>query len=61
MLTGDNARTAQAVATKLGIDEVEAGVEPQNKNARVRQLREKGNCCRNGGRWRQRRPRAGRS
>jgi Cu+-exporting ATPase len=42
MLTGDNARTAQAVATKLGIDEVEAGVEPQNKNARVRQLREKG-------------------
>ena len=43
MLTGDNARTAQAVATKLGIDEVEAGVEPQNKNERVRQLREKGN------------------
>jgi P-type Cu+ transporter len=42
MLTGDNERTAQAVATKLGIDEVEAGVEPQNKNARVRQLREKG-------------------
>jgi P-type Cu+ transporter len=43
MLTGDNARTAQAVGTKLGIDEVEAGVEPQNKNERVRQLRGKGN------------------
>ncbi len=43
MLTGDNARTAQAVATKLGIDEVEAGVEPQHKNERVRQLREEGN------------------
>jgi P-type Cu+ transporter len=43
MLTGDNARTAHAVATRLGIDEVEAGVEPQNKNERVRQLREEGN------------------
>lgn len=42
MLTGDNARTAQAVAAKLGIDEVEAGVEPQNKNKRVLQLREQG-------------------
>jgi len=43
MLTGDNERTAQAVATKLGIDEVEAGVEPQHKNDRVRRLREQGN------------------
>jgi Cu+-exporting ATPase len=42
MLTGDNERTAQAVATKLGIDEVEAGVEPQHKNDRVRRLREQG-------------------
>jgi P-type Cu+ transporter len=43
MLTGDNERTAQAVAGKLGIDEVEAGVEPQHKNDRVRRLREQGN------------------
>src|SRR5207244_4929992 len=32
MLTGDNERTARAVAEKLDIDEVEAGVEPQHKN-----------------------------
>jgi Cu+-exporting ATPase len=42
MLTGDNERTARAVAEKLNIDEVEAGVEPQHKNERVRKLREQG-------------------
>jgi len=42
MMTGDSARTAKAVAQQLGIDEVEAGVEPQRKNQRVRQLREQG-------------------
>jgi Cu+-exporting ATPase len=40
MLTGDNERTARAVGKKLGLDEVEAGVEPQRKGDRVRQLRE---------------------
>ena len=42
MLTGDNERTARRVAAQLGIDEVEAGVEPQHKNERVRRLRESG-------------------
>src|SRR6266550_1849654 len=42
MLTGDNERTAKAVARDLGVDEVEAGVEPQRKNERVRQLHEQG-------------------
>jgi len=39
MLTGDNERTARAVAKKLGIDQVEAGVEPQRKQEVVRELR----------------------
>jgi len=42
MLTGDNERTANAVARKLGIDQVEAGVEPQRKHERVQQLRQQG-------------------
>ncbi len=42
MLTGDNERTAIAVAKKLGIDQVEAGVEPQRKHERVQQLRQLG-------------------
>ena len=43
MLTGDNERTARQVAEQLGIDHVEAGVEPQDKNDRIRRLREEGN------------------
>jgi P-type Cu+ transporter len=39
MLTGDNERTAQAVARKLRIDQVEAGVAPKDKHERVTQLR----------------------
>jgi P-type Cu+ transporter len=42
MLTGDNERTAQAVASKLGIDQVEAGVAPKDKHARVEALRRDG-------------------
>jgi Cu+-exporting ATPase len=40
MLTGDNERTAQTVAKKLGIDQVEAGVAPKDKHERVTRLRE---------------------
>ncbi|MEY2576951.1 MAG: P-type Cu+ transporter [Verrucomicrobiota bacterium] len=42
MLTGDNERTAQAVAKKLGLDEVEAGVAPKDKHERVEALRRDG-------------------
>ncbi len=42
MLTGDNRVTAQAVARKLGIEEVRAGVLPENKSAVVEALRAQG-------------------
>ncbi|MDQ3333423.1 MAG: copper-translocating P-type ATPase, partial [Planctomycetota bacterium] len=42
MLTGDNERTARAVAAKLGIDDVAAGVGPQDKHDRVAALRDRG-------------------
>ena len=42
MLTGDNERTATAVAKKLDLDQVEAGVEPQRKHERIQQLRQQG-------------------
>ncbi len=42
MLTGDNRTTAMAVAAKLGINEVEAGVLPDQKAAIVRRLMSEG-------------------
>jgi Cu+-exporting ATPase len=42
MLTGDNRTTADAVAHKLGIDQVEAEVLPDQKSEVVQQLRRKG-------------------
>jgi len=42
MATGDNARTAQAVAAKLGIDEIRADVMPEDKAAIVKELQAQG-------------------
>ena len=42
MLTGDNRTTAEAVARKLGIEEVEADVLPEDKHWVVRELRAQG-------------------
>jgi Cu+-exporting ATPase len=42
MLTGDNRRTADAVARRVGIDEVMAEVLPDQKQAKVEQLRSEG-------------------
>lgn len=42
MATGDNERTAKAVADRLGIDEIRAGVLPQDKGALVEALKAEG-------------------
>src|SRR5512132_1734370 len=42
MLTGDNRTTAEAVARKLGIDEVDAEVLPDHKGEVVQRLRQQG-------------------
>ena len=42
MLTGDNERTAKAIAQKVGVDEVIAGVLPDGKESVVSELKKKG-------------------
>jgi len=44
MVTGDNHRTANAIARQIGIDRVIAEVLPQDKAVTVRSLQEKGEC-----------------
>lgn len=43
MITGDNARSAAAVAKQIGIDNVFAGVLPEQKAQEVKKLQEQGN------------------
>ncbi len=42
MLTGDNERTANAIAAQAGVDEVVAGVLPEGKEAVIRELQSRG-------------------
>ena len=42
MLTGDNERTAQAIGSQAGVDEVIAGVLPDGKESVIRSLQERG-------------------
>ena len=42
MLTGDNEATARSIAAQVGVDEVVAGVLPQGKEAKIRELSAQG-------------------
>ena len=42
MLTGDNAKTAEAIRKQVGVDRVVAEVFPQDKEKEIRRLQEKG-------------------
>ena len=42
MLTGDNERTAKAIGSQAGVDEVIAGVLPEGKESVIQSLKEKG-------------------
>ena len=42
MLTGDNERTARAIGARLGVDDIRAGLLPEDKQRIVRQLQSQG-------------------
>ncbi|MBW2014312.1 MAG: copper-translocating P-type ATPase [Deltaproteobacteria bacterium] len=42
MLTGDNLKTAQAIASKVKIDEIFAEVRPEEKASKIKEIQEKG-------------------
>lgn len=44
MLTGDNAKTAEAIRLQLGIDEVHSDLLPQNKTSIIKELQKNGEC-----------------
>ena len=45
MLTGDNERTARAIGSEAGVDEIIAGVLPDGKEKVIRSLKEKGSVA----------------
>ena len=45
MLTGDNLGTATAIARELGIDTVHAGLKPEDKVSRIRELAKQGHVA----------------
>lgn len=44
LLTGDNARTARAIANQVGIDDVLSDVLPQDKESCIARLQQEGRC-----------------
>jgi Cu+-exporting ATPase len=41
MITGDNMQTAKAIASEVDIDEIFAGVRPEEKSAKIKELQQK--------------------